>query len=75
LQGASVPQLSQQRILSYSSCDTTKLEDAIAAVAANAFSEKEGPETAHKGSNDDLGNVYYNVYGNKKYRKILGHPA
>lgn len=30
------------RNLSYSSCDTTKLEEAIAAVAANAFAEKEG---------------------------------
>lgn len=34
--------LTSCRNLSYSSCDTTKLEEAIAAVAANAFSEKDG---------------------------------
>eukprot|EP00435_Cladocopium_sp_Y103_P001426 s4185_g1.t1 len=40
------------RNLSYSSCDTTKLEEAIAAVAANAFSEKEEgklSESEHQG--------------------------
>ena len=42
-----MPLVSPQRNLSYSSCDTTKLEEAIAAVAANAFAEKEGKLCNH----------------------------
>lgn len=37
------PEIETARNLSYSSCDTTKLEEAIAAVAANAFAEKDVP--------------------------------